>query len=60
MSARIRGNARVKSSFTSAVHVFSGTMWKKKGSLFRLQELLSFQKIYSLQIDEVLNENNGV
>src|SRR3989304_461286 len=60
MSASIRGNARVKSSFTSTVHVFPRTVRKQKRSLFRLQELLSFQKVYGLQIDEVLNQNNGV
>ena len=60
MSARIRGNARVKSSFTSTVHVFSGTVRKEEGSFLRLQELLPFQKVYGLQIDEVLNQDNGV
>ena len=60
MTTGVGGNARVKGCFTAIIHIFPGTMRKQKHSLLRFQELSSLHEVHSLQVNEVLEKNNGV
>ena len=60
MGAGVGGKGCVKLCLASVVHVFSGAVRKQKSSFFGFQEFSSLHEVYGLQVDEVLEEDNGV
>ena len=60
MSTNIRGDATVEHCFAPAIHVLSRAVRQEKSSLLCLQELLPLNEVYSLHVDEVLNDDDGI
>jgi hypothetical protein len=60
VGAYVGWKALVERSFAPAIHVLSTAMGKQKSSFPGLQEFPSLYQVNSLQIYEVLNDDDGI